>query len=103
MMDEQQFVPVPDMDSAIMRCYEGLRRAALGSAWETGRELGLALFVRQGMTSWMQAWSKWGIREAAVSQIKKSPEGDPLIPLNREAVMILASMALSGRYDEARQ
>lgn len=103
MMDEQQFVPAPDTDSAIVRCYEGLRRAVLGSAWGPGRESGLALFVRQGMTSWMQAWSKWGIREAAVSQIKKGPEGDSLIPLNREAVMILASMALSGRCDEARQ
>ena len=103
MMDEQQFVPVPDTDSTIVRCYEGLRRAALGSARETGRESGLALFVRHGMTSWMQAWSKWEMREAAVSQIKKGPEADPLLALNREAVMILASMALSGRFNEARQ
>jgi hypothetical protein len=103
MMDEQQFVPVPGTDSAIVRGYEGLRRAALGSVWGTGRESGLALFVRQGMTSWMQAWSKWEMREAAVSQIKKGPERDPLTPLNREAVMILASMALSGRCDETRQ
>lgn len=98
-MDEQQFVPVPGTDSAIVRCYEGLRRAALGSS----RESGFALFVRQGMTGWMQAWSKLEMWEVAVSQIKKSPERDPLIPLNREAVMILASMALSGRCHETRQ
>lgn len=103
MMDEQRFITVPDTDSVIVRCYEGLRRRALGLADETGRESGLALFVRQGMTSWMQAWSKWGMREAAVSQTPKGPEGDPLIALNREAVMILASMALNGRCDEARQ
>jgi hypothetical protein len=102
MMDERPLVTAPDTDSAIVRCYEGLRRAALGSAWETGRELGLALFVRQGMTSWMQTWSKW-MREPSISQIKKSHEGTPLIPLNREAVMILASMALSDRCDEARK
>jgi len=103
MIDEQQLIPLPDADSAIVHSYEGLRRAALGSARETGREPGLALFVRQGMTSWMRAWSKWGMREAAVLQINKGPEGAPLIPLNREVVMILASMALRGHCDEARQ
>jgi hypothetical protein len=103
MMNEQQPASVSGMDSAIVSRYEGLRRHVLGLADETDRGSGLALFVRQGMTSWMQAWSQCGIPGAAISQIKNGPEKVSSMQLNREAVMILASMALSGRCQEARQ
>lgn len=103
MMNEQQPVSVSGMDSAIVSRYEGLRRHALGLADETARGPGLALFVRQGMTSWMQAWSQCAIPGGAISQIKNGPEEVTPIQLNGETVMILASMALSSRCQEARQ
>ena len=35
--------------------YEGMRRAVIEGGGE--RELGFALFIRQGMAGWMRAWS----------------------------------------------
>jgi len=101
MMNEPQSTTSGE-DSAIVSRYEGLRRQALGSVDETGRGSGLALFVRQGMTSWMQAWSQCVICGPATSQAKTGSEEVSSMQLNREAVMILASMALSGRFREAR-
>jgi len=103
MISEQQSASGSGADSAIVSRYEGLRRHALGSADETGRGSGLALFVRQGMKSWMQAWSQCVIGGPATPQAKTGPEEVSPMELNREAVMILASMALSGRCQEARQ
>ena len=103
MINKQQSATVSGKDSALVSRYEGLRRQALGWDDETDRGSGLALFVRQGMTSWMQAWSRCEIRKPAISQIKNGSEEVTPIQLNREAVMILASMALSGRCQEARQ
>jgi hypothetical protein len=90
-------------DSTIVSRYEELRRQALGAADEAGRGSGLALFVRQGMKSWMQAWSQGVIGGPATSPTKTGPEEVSPMQLNREVVMILASMALSGHCQEARQ
>jgi len=38
--------------------YEQLRRDAIGRPTYGGQGLGLALFLRRGMTAWMQAWSE---------------------------------------------
>ena len=38
--------------------YEQLRRDAIGRPAHGGAGLGLALFLRRGMTAWMQAWSE---------------------------------------------
>jgi hypothetical protein len=38
--------------------YEQLRRDATGGAARSCEGLGLALFLRRGMTGWMQAWSQ---------------------------------------------
>jgi len=103
MTSQQLSAPVSGTDSTIVSRYEGLRRQALGSADGADRGAGLALFVRQGMKSWMQAWSQCVISGPSTSQAKTSPEEDSPMQLNREAVMILASMALSGRCQEARQ
>src|SRR5207245_788496 len=36
--------------------YEQLRRDAMGRSTSGGQGLGLALFLRSGMTAWMEAW-----------------------------------------------
>jgi hypothetical protein len=36
--------------------YEQLRREATGCSEQAVQGLGLALFLRRGMTAWMQAW-----------------------------------------------
>jgi hypothetical protein len=38
--------------------YEQLRREATSSSARHCEGLGLALFLRRGMTAWMQAWSQ---------------------------------------------
>lgn len=103
MTNQQPSTPVSGTDSTIVSRYEGLRRQALDSADGADRGAGLALFVRQGMKSWMQAWSQCVVCDPETSQIKTSTKEVSPIQLNREAVMILASMALSGRCQEARQ
>ena len=47
------------MDPAtLVNRYEQLRRQALGELFTEGAGLGLALFIRRGMTAWMEAWTK---------------------------------------------
>jgi hypothetical protein len=46
-----------DKDVIIDR-YEQLRAQAMGKLFTGGKGLGLALFMRQGMTAWIYAWSK---------------------------------------------
>jgi hypothetical protein len=55
------------------------------------------------MKSWIQAWSEYVICDPATSPTKTRAERVSPIELNREAVMILASMALGGHGQEARQ
>jgi hypothetical protein len=86
-----------------MSCYEGLRRQALGSRDGQGRGLGWALLVRQGMKSWMQAWSLRVTRGPAVSTTKTGLEDVSPIQSRQEVVVILASMALGDHRQEARQ
>jgi hypothetical protein len=102
-MNGPQSAPLSGGDSALVSCYEGLRRQALGAREEGGRGLGLALLVRQGMKSWMQAWSQCVTRRPAVSTTKTGLEGVSPIQSRREVVVILASMALGGHRQEARQ
>jgi hypothetical protein len=44
--------------------YEQLRREATGCSEHAAQGLGLALFLRRGMTAWMQAWSQCADRGA---------------------------------------
>jgi len=42
--------------------YEQLRHDAMSRSFSGGRGLGLALFLRSGMTAWMQAWSECAVK-----------------------------------------
>jgi hypothetical protein len=75
--------------------YEQLRRDAISRPIHSGEGLGLALFLRRGMTAWMQAWSKCRghVEQTAGSQ----PGADETIPLDMRSQIttLLASMILS--------
>jgi hypothetical protein len=75
--------------------YEQLRRDAIGRPTHSGAGLGLALFLRRGMTAWMQAWSECHghVEQTACSQ----PGADETIPveMRSQITTLLASMILS--------
>lgn len=103
MMNGPQSTSVSGSDSALVSCYERLRRRALGAPDGEDRGLGLALLVRQGMKSWMQAWSQYVTRESAMSATKTDIEAVSSIRSSGEVVVILASMVLGRHRQEARQ
>jgi hypothetical protein len=79
------------------RRYEDLRGQAAGRAWPAMAEdsLGLAVLMRKGMAAWMRAWHEpLSCGEVALGE-KKEPRVDPGPAWQREAAMLLASMALS--------
>jgi hypothetical protein len=79
--------------------YEELRKQALGTRAKSQGGLGLALLMRQGMKSWMDAWP---LRAPEVS-LRPLPESsrEEIVPLDlrTEMVMILTGMALSARQE----
>jgi hypothetical protein len=94
--------------------YEDLRRRAHEEGGGTDGAWGLALFLRQGMRAWMQAWPAPVTAEAAdpspaiqvVSPISPSmlPSSSGALPadLTRQLVPVLAHMILArpGRLQE---
>jgi len=74
--------------------YEQLRQDAMRQSISGGRGLGLALFLRSGMTTWMQAWSECASVE---TQTHSPPSGDETIPvdLRSQVTSLLAGMILS--------
>jgi hypothetical protein len=53
--------------------YERLRRDALGSRSPGDEGFGMALFLRRGMTAWMEAWSE------CASRIEPGPRSEPRV------------------------
>jgi hypothetical protein len=60
-----------------------------------GQGLGLALFLRRGMTSWMQAWSECAGN--VEPEMPAQPGGNETIPLDMRSQLtaLLAGMILS--------
>jgi hypothetical protein len=75
--------------------YEQLRCDAMGRPTFRSQGLGLALFLRRGMTAWMQAWSECAgnLEPATHSQ----PKADATIPmdLRSQITTLLVGMILS--------
>jgi hypothetical protein len=84
--------PTPDAGLAaqLNDCYEQLRQEVLAG---TGRSLGLALLVREGMAGWMHACSTW--MHAPPS--RPCPRSDTGLPegVPAQLALLLAGMALS--------
>lgn len=74
--------------------YESLRNRWRGeTAQVTGRP-GMALLLRDGMASWMQAWRDRAGPESRIERALGNPTPDPCGDPD-ELVMALANMALS--------
>jgi len=74
--------------------YEQLRRAALGSPSPGQEGFGLALFLRRGMTAWIEAWSECTCRTEPAT--RSQPRVDETIPGDTRAQLtaLLAGMIL---------
>ena len=73
--------------------YEELRSQALGGS---GRELGLALLLRQGMRAWVEAWSNCTLGMPAERRREGGLAEVVPIQLRTEIAIVLAGMALGG-------
>ncbi|HEV2224805.1 MAG TPA: hypothetical protein VGR84_17575 [Candidatus Acidoferrales bacterium] len=60
----------------------------------SGGGLGLALFLRRGMTAWMQAWSECAAVETETCSISGGKETIPA-DMRSQLAALLASMILS--------
>jgi len=89
----------PMSDSEIVVGYEELRRQALASAGGPRGGWGLTLFLRQGMQSWMEAWSQCG--PSTFVELQKRTDPGRIVPLDLrgEVVKILAGMALHRQWE----
>lgn len=77
--------------------YEELRQQA--KRHDAGHGMGLTLFIRQGMKTWMEAWSRCAPSSPAVEQNNK----EILSPsLQSDMTMILAGMVLHAWQKERR-
>ena len=74
--------------------YEQLRRDAMAPCPTSGEGLGLALFLRRGMTAWMQAWSECAPH--GEPSPRSQPGIDETIPVDMrpQITTLLASMIL---------
>jgi hypothetical protein len=75
--------------------YEQLRREATSSSEHGGEGLGLALFLRRGMTAWMQAWSQ--CTDSLTPKACPQPALPATVPINlrTQVAMLLAGIILS--------
>ena len=90
-----------DGHRALTAQYEQLRGDALNRAGLPAHGFGLALFLRQGMTAWMRAWSEC-THELQTPAASAVPLAAPLpAEVRAQLTLILASM-LTGPLEETR-
>ena len=80
--------------------YEQLRRDAMSRSSRSGGGLGLALFLRRGMTAWMHAWSECADVETETCSISGAKETIPA-DMRSQLATLLAGMILSLRQEAA--
>jgi len=78
--------------------YEQLRDDALN---RSGHGFGLALFLQQGMTAWMRAWSEWTNERQPPSAVAVPLTAPLPSAIRAQLTLILASM-LTRPLQEAR-
>ena len=84
--------------------YEELRRQALGYTGSCSPGLGLVLFQRQGMVSWIHAWPVCGSSSASEKACAIDwPKPSTAFDTRAEVVAVLASMVLSMRKGMVRK
>jgi hypothetical protein len=81
--------------------YEQLRREASTRSEHGSEGLGLALFLRRGMTAWMQAWSQCTDHDAPNAHFQPATTAAPVpIDLRAQVATLLAGIIL-GLQQEA--
>jgi len=75
--------------------YEQLRREATGCSEHGAQGLGLALFLRRGMTAWMQAWSQCVDPGAPHTRPQPASVASVPIDLRAQIATLLAGIILS--------
>ena len=84
--------------------YEELRRQALGYTGSCRPGLGLVLFRRQGMVSWIHAWPVCGASSTSEKACAMDwPKPSTAFDTRAEVVVVLASMVLSMRKGMVRK
>jgi hypothetical protein len=83
---------------SIQQRYEELRQEVL-TREEKGfiYSKGLAMFIRQGMLGWLQAWSQCTVYAHGIKEGQEKLEKDTeLAGARKQIIMIVANMILSG-------
>jgi hypothetical protein len=79
----------------LLSSYEDLRRTAVGPADEASCGVGLGMFIRSGMASWLQTCATF-MRPGKPPPLRLEQAQPTLAPdLRNEVAMVLAEMALS--------
>jgi hypothetical protein len=80
--------------------YEQLRREATCCSEQAAQGLGLALFLRRGMTAWMQAWSQ--CTDCAAPKTHPWPATPAAVPMDlRTQIATLLAGIILGLQQEA--
>jgi hypothetical protein len=81
----------------LIKSYEDLRDFTVGHKMTLAPPRGLALFLRQGMPGWIEAWSRLASSDKATPFSPQPLEVRPGCagPVLSEAAAILANMALA--------
>jgi hypothetical protein len=87
--------PTPDVLQSLRDGYEQLRHHAVARQGGLDRGWGLVMLLRQGMTSWMRAYSESCLSVGPPSQRRAPIEAMVPVTLHQGATRILVAMALS--------
>jgi hypothetical protein len=79
--------------------YERLRREVLGSPFPDAAGFGRALFLRRGMTAWMQAWAECGRRIEPDPPSQPRVEATVTADLRAQITALLVGMILSRQQE----
>ena len=77
-----------------MNGYEELRQQAVTGSRGEGKALGMTLFLRQGMRSWIEAWLCFQSNSPVTQHNEPDPYPALAMDLRAEIAMILTSMVL---------
>jgi hypothetical protein len=89
-------------DQNLVTGYEALRHQAVTGNRGDGKALGMTLFLRQGMRSWIEVW-RCSQENAPVAQRSESdPDYMLAVDLRSEIAMLLTSMVLNTHTEVSR-
>ncbi len=95
------FARQPKRDDGLVSHYEQLRNDALSVSAGRAPAPGLALFLRKGMTAWMQAWKPFLVTNGAPPAPPPAASLDGSFPVRAQIANILAGMILSRQLEVA--